>query len=371
MFNKRGLSAIITTLLVVLLVLVAIGIVWGVIRNILQKGAEDVASSTSCLNLDVRATSVNCNNPESCIVKLTRSGAESSLLGGVKLVFYSSTENSGVIDKEDVPALGGNVESLVGKTVTVDSTLDNPIKLEVTAYFLDDSGKEQLCTTTSIDIGTGTVSTGGDTGGESGETGGDEGFCGDGTCLEGIENCENCLSDCGCNIGESCVGGICVASCGDGDCVGDETCSTCEADCGSCESEIYCGDESCNGEETCQSCEADCGCEVGSECVEGICEAMEFATSGTIDAVWPPGSGIYFDDVDLPQVDGLYYGAAVYFPDVDATSCYLIVGYSYDPLVYANAIVELSLNEPLGISGGDTYQIWESVTDCNSAYGLG
>jgi hypothetical protein len=39
-----------------------------------------------------------------------------------------------------------------------------------------------------------------------------------------------------CPSGQSCVGNICVASaiCGDNECNGDETCSTCSSDCGSC-----------------------------------------------------------------------------------------------------------------------------------------
>lgn len=53
-------------------------------------------------------------------------------------------------------------------------------------------------------------------------------------------------------------------SCGDEECNGDETCETCEADCGECEVEPSCGDEECNGTETCDTCEEDCG-----ECASG------------------------------------------------------------------------------------------------------
>jgi hypothetical protein len=49
--------------------------------------------------------------------------------------------------------------------------------------------------------------------------------------------------------------------CGDDSCNGDETCSTCSEDCGTCH---YCGDDSCNGDETCSTCSEDCG-----ECDEG------------------------------------------------------------------------------------------------------
>jgi len=42
--------------------------------------------------------------------------------------------------------------------------------------------------------------------------------------------------------------------CGDGDCTGDENCTTCSEDCGSC-----CGNDICDWDESCESCEADCG----------------------------------------------------------------------------------------------------------------
>ena len=69
-------------------------------------------------------------------------------------------------------------------------------------------------------------------------------FCGDGTC-DADEDCSTCESDCGpCEW------------CGDGTCYADEDCSTCESDCGPCE---WCGDGTCQADEDCASCEADCG----------------------------------------------------------------------------------------------------------------
>ncbi|MFH1850682.1 MAG: S8 family serine peptidase [archaeon] len=69
--------------------------------------------------------------------------------------------------------------------------------------------------------------------------------CGDGTC-SGEETCSTCEADCG----------TCVPFCGDGSCNGAETCNTCTTDCGACPS---CGDGICSGDESCTTCEADCG----------------------------------------------------------------------------------------------------------------
>ena len=42
--NKRGLSTVVTTLIIVLLVLVAIGIIWGVVNNLVQENLEGAGS---------------------------------------------------------------------------------------------------------------------------------------------------------------------------------------------------------------------------------------------------------------------------------------------------------------------------------------
>jgi hypothetical protein len=57
-------------------------------------------------------------------------------------------------------------------------------------------------------------------------------------------------------------------SCGDGECAGGETCSTCPADCGSCGG--YCGNGSCDSGESCASCPADCLC---PDEIEGVSES--------------------------------------------------------------------------------------------------
>jgi Mg-chelatase subunit ChlD len=55
------------------------------------------------------------------------------------------------------------------------------------------------------------------------------------------------------------AGGTCLLQnfCGDGSCNGEETCSSCQQDCGQCPPQ--CGDGVCDSGESCHSCSADCG----------------------------------------------------------------------------------------------------------------
>ena len=60
MKNKRGLSAIVATLLIILLTLVAVGIIWFAVRNIVQGGADQIEASAKCTAVDISATDASC-----------------------------------------------------------------------------------------------------------------------------------------------------------------------------------------------------------------------------------------------------------------------------------------------------------------------
>lgn len=116
--------------------------------------------------------------------------------------------------------------------------------------------------------------------------------CGDGTCDQG-EDAETCPLDCSgaegscagycgsnppdgscyCDSGCADYGDCCsdfasvCNSCGDGACLGSETCTSCEQDCGACP---VCGNGTCDDGEDCTSCEGDCGACAAQTCV-GFC----------------------------------------------------------------------------------------------------
>lgn len=146
--NNRGLSTIVVTLIIILLSLVAVGVVWAVVNNLIKSGSEGVSVSSKCLNINIEATSVNCTDGTTsiCDVTMVRSGTEDAAISGVKIVFRNQT--SGV--SSNVTTVAGNIEPLVGKKQTgIDTGILGVTVVEVTPFFLDTSGKEQLCTQSS------------------------------------------------------------------------------------------------------------------------------------------------------------------------------------------------------------------------------
>jgi len=144
--DKKGLSTIVVTLIIILISLVAVGIVWVVVRNVIQTGTGNIEWDTKCIVTDVGATAANCSAvgvSRICDITLQRSGTGNDAIGGVKLVFKNTTAatSSGLVNKI------GDIQPLVTVSYTgINSTLTvNVNKIEVTAYFKDESGNEHIC----------------------------------------------------------------------------------------------------------------------------------------------------------------------------------------------------------------------------------
>jgi len=153
MFNKKGLSGIVITLIIVLLSLAGIAIVWTVVGGLIKGNTEGIEISSKCLNTNIEITSVTCVDGElnkMCDVKLVRTGTETSELGGVKLVFKDEIN---AVSSDSAIDIAGNIAALVGKTATgIDSGIviaNMPNKVEATPYFKDATGQEKLCSQTT------------------------------------------------------------------------------------------------------------------------------------------------------------------------------------------------------------------------------
>jgi flagellin-like protein len=159
MKNRKGLSGIVTTLIIILLVLVAIGVIWTVVNNLLGKSSGTIQAAQKCLDVDLRATKVVKTNPTAGSfdgyynVTLSRKPTGEGGVGA-KLVFYDATQNTAPVDfgSSDIKPLATITQSVDMSDGGV-NPIFNATKVEVTPYFIDDAGKEQLCsTTTSFDF---------------------------------------------------------------------------------------------------------------------------------------------------------------------------------------------------------------------------
>jgi hypothetical protein len=150
--GKKGLSTIVTTLIIILLVLAAIGIIWGPIKNLLTNSSNSL-DQTKCFSLNVQATKVtNATSPggsaTSYLVTLKREDSGNGVdSAGAKLIFYSAKNSSATIDFESDSG-ASMFTPLQVQTKTVSVGFANATSVEVTPYYIDpNTGQKQVCTT--------------------------------------------------------------------------------------------------------------------------------------------------------------------------------------------------------------------------------
>lgn len=142
--NHRGLSAIVTTLLFILLAFVAVGIIWTVVNNIVDRGAKQVDLSSKCLEINLEVTQTDCNpgaTGDDCDITIKRNSG-GDVIAGVKLALTNASAQSNYVHNEP-----GNINVLELKTISVLGTgISNINSVEITPYLEDELGNEQDCT---------------------------------------------------------------------------------------------------------------------------------------------------------------------------------------------------------------------------------
>jgi len=141
--NKRGLSAVVVTLIMILLGVVVAGIIWVVVQNVVESGTGQIGLTAKCMEINIEIESAACNiNGTSCNVTLERK-AGGDELGGVDLSYSNPTSGKSIEHDEE---LGVNEkQTFVGDSPNV----TNVDTIQVIPYFLDESGNKQQCSQAS------------------------------------------------------------------------------------------------------------------------------------------------------------------------------------------------------------------------------
>jgi len=149
LFNKKGLSTIVTTLIIVLLVLVAVGIVWLVVSNVIDEGVANIDYNSKCLGVDLSFSNVvepdPVNSPGFYDISVTR-GSGGDDISGVKAIFTDAdnTQNFVSTTTENIEPLG--IQTI--PDIPIGNLAFTVSKIEIAPYFIDDSGEEHICAVT-------------------------------------------------------------------------------------------------------------------------------------------------------------------------------------------------------------------------------
>ena len=308
--NKRGLSLIITILMIVLLIFVAIGIVWFVIRNVLEEGAEGISLQSFNVDLKIQNAFVEEDNIS---VNVKRNPGKGNLVG-IKFIFYDGTESEGIEKDVSLAELDERTFSLA--LVVLDTS--EVTTVSIAPIYESDSGERvigDIVDTYTIGVG----STGGDDNG---------GGTGDPDPDPDPETCIPVDNPCGTKVCGTAMNGT----------VGNNPCA-----------DVTCGE--CGAGEICN---ATWGCEIETS-----------INSGVIFSVWPAGAAKYFDSNNLPKdYETVDNGNYVRFPGSSETNCIMITWFEY---LEGNDRSYVRLLDVASIQVGDNYEIWESEAGCLAA----
>jgi hypothetical protein len=137
--NKRGLSTIVATLLIILLTLVAVGLIWVVVRNVIQSGAEQVSLGKFTLDLEIKSVVANATG-NSINVKIKRNPGEGDIS---KLEFIIEDGQSTEVVETNV-SLKELEERTINLPLTSLMNKSNIQKVSVAPVFILESGKEVI-----------------------------------------------------------------------------------------------------------------------------------------------------------------------------------------------------------------------------------
>jgi len=297
--NKRSLSTIVTSLIVILLVLVAVGVLYVTYMNFVRTGAEGISLGDFTFNLEIKSVRID-NSTDNISMKIKRNPGQGDLVG-IKFIFNDGKNSESSEQTVTLEELGYESFSFTLSELNV----SNIKIISIAPIYKISSGKEVIGSIVDsywikkwfvedcIEDCTGKECGDDGCGGSCGDCNGTDVCDGTGQCVP-LEECvpETCISlgkecgtwnddcegtlDCGdCDVGDSCSNGICVGctpdcSCASATCIGD----TCSDGCsGICAGTLApdCGIRECGP--------APNGCGGSNEC--GTCGAGEHCESGT------------------------------------------------------------------------------------------
>jgi len=142
--NRKGLSNIIATVLIVLLALAAVAIVWSVFSNILGESSSEAVLRNLCIQSEAKPTScVYTNDKVNVSVQLTRGDSVEKIIGVVTL-------DDGTTISGEVP----NPEVLETKTISINRG-DNPqdvVSARAAVVVKDEDGNTKTCDVSPTEV---------------------------------------------------------------------------------------------------------------------------------------------------------------------------------------------------------------------------
>jgi hypothetical protein len=143
MRNKRGLSGVVETLVIILIVFVALGIIWFVLRGLIGKSVDSSSDNVKCIDNRIEISNAGCSGSV-CNLSLYRSAGK-EIVAGIRIVFSGESSSSNYIK-----LIPGDIPFLTTKRIPdIPTEISDIDKIEVAIIMTDDSGQNIDCPVTA------------------------------------------------------------------------------------------------------------------------------------------------------------------------------------------------------------------------------
>jgi FlaG/FlaF family flagellin (archaellin) len=147
--NRKGLSEVVTNVLIILLVVIAIGVLWAFIGPMISKTGEKVEVGTTCITMASALAPVSCAKTASDVNVSVKRSAGQANLKALKLIFEKEGGETAVITKEGISL--AELETKVYSS-TINEIKFSPKAVSVAAGIEDSAGKVSYCEPSQIKV---------------------------------------------------------------------------------------------------------------------------------------------------------------------------------------------------------------------------
>jgi uncharacterized protein (TIGR02145 family) len=132
--DKRGLSTIVATLIIILLVLVSVAVIWIVVKELILNNSEKVSLGSITLNLDIKKAKIECDQ---VYVTVKRNVGEGDFIG-LQFIIEGKETSDVFIEKVSMSELEVKIFNFILENLTYNEIK----KIKVSPIFITESGKE-------------------------------------------------------------------------------------------------------------------------------------------------------------------------------------------------------------------------------------
>lgn len=136
-FNeKKGLTGVVTTIIVILLVLFAVAVVWLAVKNVVQKGAEQINLGKLTLDLEIEKVRIEQDGVTATVFVRRNPGAGD--LSGINFIFFDGSNTETI--RQEVTLQEGERKTFTLKLTKMNG--DEVQRVSIAPIFSSDTGKE-------------------------------------------------------------------------------------------------------------------------------------------------------------------------------------------------------------------------------------